>query len=184
MQKFTPDIPWLEWLYSITEFGDVWSYPNWNHEWKYRIAQRNKKTWYLEMVFQKDRKQITNTIHRLVALTYIPNPHNYRVVRHLDNNKLNNHVSNLKWWTHSENNKQAIDDGLRPVTEKMRESSRQKWFAQRKKVIQLTKEWILCRIYDSIKLASRITWISQWSISNVAIWRTDSAGGYNWKYLI
>jgi len=28
-------------------------------------------------------------VNRLVALTYLPNPHNYPIVRHLDNNKLN-----------------------------------------------------------------------------------------------
>lgn len=182
--KYTTDIPWLEWLYSITEYGDIWSYPNWNHEWKYRIAQKNRKTWYLKMVFQKNKKPITNTIHRLVALTYIPNPHNYPCVRHLDNNKLNNHVSNLEWCTYKTNAQQMHDDWLHPVTEIMRESCRKKWLAQRKKIMQLTREWILCKVYNSINLASRITWISQWSISNVAIWRTGTAGGYYWKYLI
>ena len=34
---------------------------------------------------------------------------------HLDNNKLNCHVSNLKWGTYSENNAQAIRDGLNTV---------------------------------------------------------------------
>lgn len=62
------------------------------------------------MVFQKNKKPITNTIHRLVALTYIPNPHNYPCVRHLDNNKLNNHVSNLEWCTYKTNAQQMHDD--------------------------------------------------------------------------
>lgn len=42
-------------------------------------------------------------IHRMVAETYIPNPHDKPHINHIDNNPLNNHVSNLEWCTHSEN---------------------------------------------------------------------------------
>lgn len=36
-------------------------------------------------------------IHHLVAKHFIKNTNNYRVVRHIDNNILNNDVSNLEW---------------------------------------------------------------------------------------
>jgi len=42
-------------------------------------------------------------IHRLVAMAFIPNPHDYRTVNHLDGNPLNNHVDNLAWASHREN---------------------------------------------------------------------------------
>ena len=52
-------------------------------------------------------------IHRLVAETFLENddPENKTVVMHLDNDTMNNHVSNLKWGTQSENLQQAVRDG-------------------------------------------------------------------------
>ena len=45
----------------------------------------------------------TFLIHRLVALAFLPNPNNYDVVTHLDNNLKNNNVNNLKWIDKKEN---------------------------------------------------------------------------------
>jgi hypothetical protein len=42
-------------------------------------------------------------VHRLVAIHYIPNPNKYDEVDHIDRNKLNNHVENLRWVNRSIN---------------------------------------------------------------------------------
>jgi hypothetical protein len=36
-------------------------------------------------------------MHRLVAETFIPNPYNKPFVSHINNDKLNNNVTNLRW---------------------------------------------------------------------------------------
>ena len=42
-------------------------------------------------------------VYRAVAELFIPNPENKPCVDHIDTNKLNDNVTNLRWVTHSEN---------------------------------------------------------------------------------
>jgi hypothetical protein len=56
----------------------------------------------------------TVSVHRLVAVAFIPNPEHLREVNHIDGNKANNNVENLEWVTRSQNMKHAYANGLHP----------------------------------------------------------------------
>lgn len=50
-------------------------------------------------LYDTDGKAHKEKIHRLVALAFVPNPHNYPVTNHKDENKQNNYETNLEWCT-------------------------------------------------------------------------------------
>ena len=59
---------------------------------------------YLHVGLFKNGKVTIRNVHRLVAITFIDNPHGYSEVNHIDEDKTNNSVSNLEWCTHKYNN--------------------------------------------------------------------------------
>lgn len=71
---------------------------------------------YKMVGLNKNRVQSQISVHRLVALHFIPNPENKPQVNHIDGNKLNNDISNLEWVTAKENQKHAFRLGLKKPT--------------------------------------------------------------------
>lgn len=58
---------------------------------------------YLITAIRINGKSRTKAIHRIVAEAFIPNPEELSDVDHIDGDKRNNHVSNLRWVTHGDN---------------------------------------------------------------------------------
>lgn len=85
--------------YQISNLGRVWS----KKRQIYLKPNKNNSgylTVYLPAANGKYKREL---IHRLVALTFIPNLENLPCVNHKDENKENNAVTNLEWINHKEN---------------------------------------------------------------------------------
>lgn len=104
------DIIGYEGIYQINEYGDIRRSDN----FKLMHPYINNKG-YKVITLSKNGTITKFLVHRLVALHFVPNPNNYPIVLHKDNVKLNTHYSNLVWGTYSQNNAQAIKDGLNKV---------------------------------------------------------------------
>lgn len=72
----------------------------------------NKQNGYLCVSLWKDNIGKTCTVHRLVALAYIPNPDNKPEVNHKDSERLNPCAYNLEWSTRSENAQHGYTEGF------------------------------------------------------------------------
>lgn len=71
---------------------------------KPRIGKRG----YYQLNLRKDNRSYSMKVHRLVAITHLDNPNNLPEVDHIDRNKLNNVVSNLRWTTKETNLRNTV----------------------------------------------------------------------------
>ena len=101
------------------------------------------------------------SVHRLVALAFIPNPNNYKYVNHIDEDITNNKVTNLEWCTNSYNLSYSVG----------------------KKVAQYTKSGILIKVFNCLREASEELHIPITNISKCCKGKRLSAGKYIWKYV-
>lgn len=93
------EIPNYEGKYQVSNTGRVRSL-NYGRTGKTKVLkQSTNKGGYKNIVLYKDGKLKGYSVHRLVALAFIPNPLNLPQVNHKDENPSNNAVWNLEWCT-------------------------------------------------------------------------------------
>ena len=89
-----------EGLYEISNIGEI---RNSKGEIKKSQFKKGVNTHYKEVSLSKAGKKKRFLVHRLVAKSFIPNPNNYPIINHKDENGTNNCVDNLEWCNHRYN---------------------------------------------------------------------------------
>ena len=95
-------------IYYIRRNGQVYSFGNYGSDVKGEpkvLKQYTKTGGYLNVALMTNESKVRYLrVHRLVALAYVENPDGKEYVNHIDENRTNNHYSNLSWVTPKENN--------------------------------------------------------------------------------
>lgn len=120
-------------------------------------------------------------VHRLVAITFLPNPDNKPCVDHINTIVTDNRVENLRWATYSENSRNSITLKKNIVSHIGKVVPEEVKIKKRK---MATKNPIICIetgiVYESIKDCRRKTGIHH--IAEACKGIRKIAGGYHWRY--
>lgn len=94
--------------YHVTVYGDIIS----TRRGRPRVLSLNDRRGYRGIALCDGRGGSRRfNVHRLVAFAFIPNPHGYPCINHIDNDKTNNRADNLEWCTYKQNTAHGIKQG-------------------------------------------------------------------------
>ncbi len=186
-EEIWQDIAGFEGVYQVSNFGKVRSLDR-------MIPRCNSAPYFLKgrtlkagvnpngyaFVCLRNRELIKLVrIHRLVAETFIANPHEYPVVNHKDENKLNNNVGNLEWCTYSYNT--TYNNSMRT---KIDTRNKNNSHGCEKEVYQYDLEGNLIKVWPSLMSVTRKQHVSYANISKCCRGGKyrHTAYGYKWSY--
>lgn len=107
--KIYPEFP----TYEVSTYGQVRNKKRGNI-----IKQREDKDGYLVVNLSFEGKKYHRRVNRLIATAFIPNPDNLEIADHIDRNRKNNHVSNLRWVSITQNNRNKISNSKIDICDK------------------------------------------------------------------
>lgn len=136
--------------------------------------QRHDKDGYLKVTLCKDGNKKCHSVHRLVATAFIPNPNDFPVINHKDENKQNNYVENLEWCTvkYNTNYGTCIQRRVAKIRGKRTDDKRCKT------IYQYSNEGILINTFLSIGDASRSLNIRKSTIKDILHGRRIQREGF------
>lgn len=178
MEIFRP-IKGYESNYLVSNCGKVWSV----RKEKY-LRPNIDKYGYEYYVFCVDGKRKTLKAHRLVAETFIPNPDAKPTVDHINCDKRDNRVCNLRWAT----NKEQTNN---PITYKKVLSRNTKEYMQKigairnfgRKPVKVYKGKDLIGNYESLFSAANDLKVNYFKASECANGKRNHVGGYEFRYV-
>lgn len=166
-------------LYSISNLGRI------KNNKRQRIVKGGLDTYgYRQVTLCNSGAKKHFTIHRLVALHFIPNPENKPQINHINGIKTDNRAVNLEWVTQQENQ----DHFWRVINSEVNRANRVKAHKGKgllsdnpnsKKVIRVEDG----KVYNTLKEAGLDIGVRYNKISNVCAGRAKTTKGYHFKYL-
>lgn len=123
-------------------------------------------------------------VHRVIAMTFIPNPENKPEVNHINSIRDDNRAENLEWVTRSENQQHAFRNGRHQA---LREQARENIVkyavsAISRPVLQYSLKDEFIAEYPSLSEAARQVLGNHRNISLVCQGKRKTASGYKWYY--
>lgn len=147
--------------YKVSNMGRVKSVYAKNKRGQRIIKPYLNKRGYLSVSLCKENIAVTQSIHRIVATSFIANPKGKLEVNHKDAVKTNNTVGNLEWCTRMENLQHSWDMGL------------QSWEGIKNVKSKLSEKQVLL-IYHSKKMAVELARKYKVSVASISAIRTGS----------
>ena len=185
MEEIWKDIKGYEGLYQVSNLGRVKSLErtvrgcsNSTRVLNEKILKPQlKKNGYYYVSLWYDRKEYSETVHRLVAMAFLPNPDNLPFINHKSEIRTQNNVENLEWCSVQYNS----------VYGHAREKQQMALINNEKMsipVLQFSKSGVLINEYPSMMEAERQTGVLSANISNCCVGRArvKTAGGFIWKF--
>ena len=174
-EEIWKDIPGYEGEYKVSNMGNVYSII------KHRLSSLilNKTLGYLFVNLHGKNYRV----HRLVALTFIPNPENKPYIDHINTIKTDNRVENLRWCTPMENTHNPTS--FTKMVEAIKKANIGKFGiknGKHKKVYQYNKDGTFIKEWDSISDAARFYNTYRSNIVCNCKGKTRHSAGFLWSY--
>lgn len=97
MKEIWKDIDGYDGRYQVSNMGRVKSVKPRGEDIEIVFSCCPNAAGYPVVNLQKDKKKKTFFVHRLVALAFIPNPNNFKLINHKNEIKSDNRAENLEW---------------------------------------------------------------------------------------
>lgn len=162
------DIEGYEGLYIVSDKGNVINIKNGG-----KIKRNANLKGYRIISLWKNGIGKMYRVHRLVAQAFIPNPERKPCIDHINGNRSDNRVENLRWVTNKENQNN-------PVTKNKFKNRKAK--AHHEIQIEQVKNGVVIKIHQSIHSAARELNITATNICAVCRGKGKSYKGFVWRY--